>query len=50
MKFKDFEFELKEETKLLVQVTYFTDSLFIYIADKFLTMNNAYLTIQTKYV
>ena len=50
MKFLRYQGCLSEEVQILVEVTYLADSLFIYVGDRNLQMNNAYLTIQTNYV
>jgi len=50
MRSKEFQLRLSEEEVLYVKVIYFADSLFVYVGDDKLQMNNAYLAIQTKYV
>lgn len=50
MKSKEFQLKISDEEAVFVKVMYFADSLFVYIGDKTLQMNNAYLAIQTKYV
>ncbi len=50
MKTQEFHLKLSDEEVLYTKIIYFADSLFIYIGDKSLEMNNAYLAIQTKYV
>jgi len=50
MKNKQFQLKISDNEVLLIKVIEFADSLFIYLGDDNLVMNNAYLAIQTKYV
>jgi hypothetical protein len=45
MKFKDFQVTLSDASSALVQITEFEVSYLIYVGDKNLQMDNAYLTI-----